>query len=321
MMSASIEQRVKLVQGELSNLVAMHESGTFPEGPEALNAKISNILTENKLWEMRTVQVDNVGVFPCNRGCGLVSFDVHGLLFETFYQNGYNPEKWDCCAITVLDEWKQSWLEFNQKLHADSDGLLPPISDLELATGRGSHGVASLRACKFPTVSAHAEIAGAGGYVSMNLIVNKQPSMKAPLENGVRIKVLHAEVERAVPGLFTVISRIGNVTNSHYRLQTTLQSCKRIHSIAAPMMEVGIDWEKVARIACIGMHPKESENIGKLCAFVQRWSGGKNGEFLNDLERYEKTLHFRRSILASDLQQLSECDLPEYERIILAILT
>ena len=54
MMSASIEQRVKLVQGELSNLVAMHESGTFPEGPEALNAKISNILTENKLWEMRT---------------------------------------------------------------------------------------------------------------------------------------------------------------------------------------------------------------------------------------------------------------------------
>ena len=69
------------------------------------------------------------------------------------------------------------------------------------------------------------------------------------------------------------------------------------------------------------MHPKESENIGKLCAFVQRWSGGKNGEFLNDLERYEKTLHFRRSILASDLQQLSECDLPEYERIILAILT
>ena len=155
----------------------------------------------------------------------------------------------------------------------------------------------------------------------MNLIVNKQPSMKAPLENGVRIKVLHAEVEHAVPGLFTVISRIGNVTNSHYRLQTTLQSCKRIDSIAAPMMEVGIDWEKVARIACIGTHPKESENIGKLCAFVQRWSGGKNGEFLNDLERYEKTLQFRRSILASDLQQLSECDLPEYERIILAILT
>ena len=75
---------MKLVQGELSNLVEMHESGTFPEGPEALNAKISNILTENKLWEMRTAQVDNVGVFPGNRGCGLVSFDVHGLLFETF---------------------------------------------------------------------------------------------------------------------------------------------------------------------------------------------------------------------------------------------
>ena len=110
-MSASIEQRVKLVQGELLKLVAMHESGTYPEGPEALNAKISNIFTENKLWEGRTVQVDNVGVFPGNReNSGLVSFDVQGLLFETFYQNGYNPEKWDCCAITILEEWKKRGL-------------------------------------------------------------------------------------------------------------------------------------------------------------------------------------------------------------------
>ena len=141
--------------------------------------------------------------------------------------------------------------------------------------------------------------------------------MKIPLERGVPIKVLRGEVEEAVPGLFKVISRVGNVTNSHYRLQTTLQSCKRIHQIAVPRANLvdGIDWDKVGCLAKIGMHPKEAMNVSKLCHFVQSWSGGSKGEILADLESYEKTLHRKRSILADDLQVLAECD-AQFERIV-----
>jgi hypothetical protein len=85
-----------------------------------------------------------------------------------------------------------------------------------------------------------------------------------------------------------------------------------------PMMglDTGTDWDKVSRLAAIGMNPAEVENIGKLCSFVQRWSGGKDATILDDLESYEKTLLLRRNILAADLQLLAECDITEYDRII-----
>ena len=67
------------------------------------------------------------------------------------------------------------------------------------------------------------------------------------------------------------------------------------------------------------MHPKEAANVSKFCSFVQRWSGGPNGETLTNLELYEKSLHHKRSITADDLQLLADCD-TEFERIIPAII-
>ena len=318
----SLAQRIAAVKAELQGLVKAHEDGTYPEGPEALSARINLILDQAKLWEMRTVQVDLVGVLPWNREkSGLVAYDVQGLLFETFVENGFNPEKWDCVAVSVPPADKDEWLQFNQEKVQESDGLLPEINDMELATGRGSHGVSAMRACKFPCRSSLSEFANAAGNIAMGKIIDRQPSLRKPLEEGVPIKVLHGDVHKAIPGLFTLISRVGNVTNSHYRLQTTLQSCKRIHSIAAPMSqtESGIDWDKVGRLTAIGMHLKEAANVSKFCSFVQRWSGGPNGETLTNLELYEKSLHHKRSITADDLQLLADCD-TEFERIIPAII-
>ena len=197
---SSIQQRTEPVQQHLRELVRMHNDGTYPEGPEALNAEITRVLTDNKFWEDRVVQVA-IGVYPPNReNTGLVSYDVQGLLHETFHQNGRNPAKWDCSALKILEEWNKSWFEQNQKLVTDSNGLLPPVFDMELASGVGSHGVAALRSCKFPTMFAFPEIANQAGEISMHKIIEKQPSMKKPLEEGILIKVLHGEVEKPSQG-------------------------------------------------------------------------------------------------------------------------
>ena len=152
-------------------------------------------------------------------------------------------------------------------------------------------------------------------------IIEKQPSMKKTLEQGVKVKVVFGEVEKAVPGLFSVISRVGNVTNSHYRLQSTLQSCKRIWAISAELQrEQGrIQWDRVAKIAVVGMSPGEAAKIDKLIKFVKEWSGGEKGQILEQLEQYEKTLT-KRSITADDLARLAEADVSNYERIIPAII-
>jgi hypothetical protein len=317
----SIAERVNSIQGELRCLIDAHEQGTYNEGPEALAASVLKLVSDASLIETRVCDLGNVGTFPGNReNSMLVPADVHGLLYETLYVNGFNAEKWDCMCLTVPPSKKAAWLKANKDLVDSSNGLLPPIADLDLVTGRGSHGTSALRACKVGCRSVYPEIAGPNGMVSFAKIVERQPSMKEPVEKGVAIKIIRGELEEAVPGMFQVLSRLGNVTNAHYRLQTTLQSCVRIHSLATQMPhDQEINWDKVGRQASIGMMPSEATNVAKLCIFVKNWSGGVKREILTDLENYEKTLSHKRFIWCDDMAILGECD-AQYPRIVPAFL-
>jgi hypothetical protein len=317
----SIADRVNSIRGELKYLIDAHEQGTYNEGPEALAASVQKMVSDANLMEIRMCDLGNVGTFPGNReGSMLVPSDVHGLLYETLYVNGFNAEKWDCMCLTVPASKKAAWLKANKDLVDRSDGLLPPITDIDLVVGRGSHGTSALRACKFGCRSVFPEIAGPTGMLSFAKIVERQPSMKEPVEKGVPIKIIRGELEEAVPGMFQVLSRLGNVTNAHYRLQTTLQSCVRIHSLATQTPDgQSIDWDKVGRQASIGMMPSEATNVAKLCIFVKNWSGGVKREILSDLENYEKTLSHKRFIRCDDMAILGECD-DQYPRIVPAFL-
>ena len=319
-MSKSVSERVNGIKVELSALVQAHNDGTYTEGPEALFAEVEELLESAGLISVETCDVGSMGVFPGNReGSMLVPSDVHGLLAETFMVNGYNAKKWECEALSVPPSLKVQWLQANQELVARSDGLLPAIHDLDYATGIGSHGTAALRAMKFPCRAIHAETAGPDGMVSFGKITAKQPSLKKPVERGVTMRVIRGELEEAVPGTFQVLSRLGNVSNSHYRLQTTLQSCLRIHQVAVNMKKTigDIDWNKVGVQASIGMTTAEARNVDKLCTFVQHWSGGDDCPILKQLESFEKTLHHKRFIRADDLATLGECD-QQYPRIVQA---
>ena len=318
MQQKSVVARVNSCADRLRDLRDAHEAGTYVEGPEALGAEVDRIVEMAALVTAETLNISTMGVFPGNReGSMLVPADVHGLLGETFLVNGFNPKKWDCCALSVPLSLKDSWLEQNQALVASSDGLLPDITEMTHATGIGSHGTSALRAAKFPCKAVHAEVAGADGLVNYGKVIAMQPSLRIPIEQGVLVRVIKGELEEAVPGIFQIISRLGNVSNSHFRLQTTLQSCARIHNIAAGVAKTGdkIDWVKVGRLASIGMSALESENVGKLCSFVQAWAGSEQGEILRELWAYEKTLTQKRYISASDMEILGECD-DQYVRIV-----
>ena len=108
MSALSVQARLAPPQARLTEIVRMLNEGTYPEGPEALHAEIETILEENHLWEDQIHQVDHIGVYPYNRvGAGLVAADSQGLLNDTFMENGWNPNKWDCVSLQVLDEWKK----------------------------------------------------------------------------------------------------------------------------------------------------------------------------------------------------------------------
>ena len=317
-MPKSVVERVASVMDELTALRDAHEAGEYTQGPEALAAEMDRLVESAGLVTTETLDISSMGVFPGNReGSMLVPADVHGLLAHTFLVNGFNPKKWDCSALSVPPSLKTSWLKSNKELVDGADGMLAAIYDMDYATGIGSHGTADLRAIKHPCKAVYASTAGADGLVNFGKVISVQPSLRTPIEQGVRVRVIKGELEEAVPGIFQILSRLANVSNSHFRLQTTLQSCMRIHTLAVgrQAIEKEIAWDKVGRLATIGMTTSESENVHKLCKFVKSWSGGDKAEILANLESYEKTLTLKRYITADDMEILAECD-DQYPRIV-----
>jgi hypothetical protein len=168
--------------------------------------------------------------------------------------------------------------------------------------------------------SIHAELADQHGQVSKAKLLEMQPSWTEPLEKGVLYKVLPGELELAVPGLLGCLSRIGNASHDVFRQQTTLQMCARIHSVIASKMKSAgnddVDMTWVAKQACVGnggasMMPKALQLID----FVKAWSGGREGQHLRDLEKFERSIAVKRKLAPADLQNLAGVDLlhaPKY---------
>lgn len=299
-------------------LVRQHQLGEYPEGPEALNAKMTKIIHDAGLAEVKVSTVDRVGCFPDNRhGAMLVAVDVHSILSDGFATNGWNVQKWECMCLTIPDSVSASWKQANIDLVKRSDGLLPEIIDMELVTGRGSHGASALRCMKFGCTAIDPKVADEHGKVSLSKLLEKQPSLKEPVHQGVPVTVIPGELELACPGMFAVLSEVGNASNSVYRLQTTLQTCVRIHSLANQSLDPEApDWALIRKQASIGLGKNEAENIDDLCKFVAKWSGGHDGHILQDLETYEKSLTSRRKLRSSDLEKLASVNMDDAPYIV-----
>jgi hypothetical protein len=309
--------RIAAVAPTLKSMVEAIDAGKYEQGAEAFDDAIMKVLDSYGLVTRERRLIDDVGPHPCNRNnTMIVPVDMQDLLLQ-FCLKGFNPRKWAALACTVPptqegSEWRAKNLEIVEK----SKGLLPKIvpDAISLMTGRGSHGTSALRAAKFGCRSIHPKLSGPNGLISKHKVLELQPSLQDPIENGVMYEIIPGELCLAVPGLFDVLSRVGNVGNDTYRLPTVLQCCNRIHHVATSMSGDGdIDWEQVAQIADFGLQLASS---GMLCKFVEKWSGGKDAIILRELEQYERTLQVRRKIQPEDLQEIAKIDLLHAPRYI-----
>ena len=74
----------------------------------------------------------------------------------------------------------------------------------------------------------------------------------------------------------------------------------------------GVDWDAIAKQACIGMGAGFVDDAKKLSEFVRVWSGGVDGHILKDLEMFERALKVKRKLYSHDLQSLSKIDFVDY---------
>ena len=146
--------------------------------------------------------------------------------------------------------------------------------------------------------------------------------MEQPLSQGCSYDVIKAELVIACPRLMETLSRTGNAGHSVYRVQTALQHCNRIHQLAVNRQkaDMDVDWNSIAKQACIGMGANFLDDAKKLMEFVRVWSGGEDGHILKDLEGYERALKVKRKLYPHDLQSISKVDFVDGGRYIPAMV-
>ena len=136
--------------------------------------------------------------------------------------------------------------------------------------------------------------------------------MSEPCDKGLPYTRIKTELVEACPRLMMALSKTGNSSHGVHRVETALQACKRIHNIIAEQQETGSSTDKdaIINLACIGELPGYEEKAAYIYEFVKAHSGGTGGQFLTDLDSYERFLPVKRKLNAADLAKLATVSLP-----------
>ena len=281
--------------------------------------RAGGLLTDDQWFqcEQVVIHVDN------REGSMCIPIDAHDLALR-IAQDGFVLKKWNALACDIpsndLGDW---WKAKNTELIMNSDGLLPDqnMDMAKIATARGSHGTTAMKICKYGCKGVHEQMI-LDGHVSSSKICEWSPSMQLPLTKGMPYTVIKSELVMKVPRLMEVLSRTGNNTNVN-RVQTSLQHCNRIHSLAMARQQRGegdTDWNEVAVQACLGMGHEFKDEALKLCEFVLKWSGGSQGQILKELQVYEQSLSVKRKLAPMDLKQLAKVELVDAGKYVPAMV-
>ena len=251
----TIQDRVARIAANLNNIIQeFNEVGGI--GAEAFSEEIVDVLKKAGLCKVVWLDVECIGVHPENRSESmLIPIDVHDLLWQIVVRGWV----WKKCSIMAYGIPTgligENWKAKNVELTVGADGLLAACNPslLKVVTARGSHTCAAVRCMKYATRGVHPEICGADGCVSQSKIFELQPTMALPLESGVPVDVIDAEVATACPKLMEVLSRVGNA-HKVGRMQTSLQDCKRIHRLRC--VHDSVKNERIIQMALIGKDPE-----------------------------------------------------------------
>lgn len=318
----SIDDKVASLAPWINDSIEKFEQSN--EGVQPFQEKLLAAIKEGGLSDERWIDTFKVGVHPDNRDkCGLVPVDVHELL-AIIVAAGWSWRECDgalACEIPP-NALGISWRAFNDALAKKSDGYLADCASdhLEAVSARGSHTTAGVRCVQFGSKGIHDDLC-TDGRISRSKIIERQPSMREPLDKGMKYIVIRWQLAEACPRLMEILSVTGNASHGAARLQTALQGCRRVFTLATNMnAELPDYWDNVARAAAIGMPPGYLETSRAYCAFVKRWAGGKDGHVLDELVAYERILSFKRTISPSDMKAMAEVRLWECPRYVPAMV-
>ena len=146
--------------------------------------------------------------------------------------------------------------------------------------------------------------------------------MKDPTDNGLTYFVVRSPLLELCPKLLRVLSEADNAKHSNYQKETWLQTMFNAHDRSVQAnAKTADDFKRIGKQVARS-HPVESQqDVENMTEFVRLWSGGKDKEFLIELNKFQKTLKVERDIPGDFFKDLTAVkDVPSFVPAVIAMV-
>ena len=257
----------------------------------AVDAILALLKSDSLAYHMPAIHPTMVGIHPANRdGYGVSATEVHALGAEITAM-GWS---WSACAhaVNIEADATGTVVEYTCKLKNEADGMAR-CDPKEICFGSlsCSHTNQWL-CCVLSGVESEHEILCVDNRMSQAMLSEKDPAMGKALAEGMPWLVLKAKVAILYPTLPDLIQKAKNDPGRAQRQEGEVQVLFRIARLAKAKStkhdgHIVVDWQTVEKVL-LQRKLSEPEDLPHLVKFVQRWGGGIDGIFLEDLNNFHK---------------------------------
>ena len=252
---------------------------------------IIDILMAQQLAYTMHIPPPKVGIHPCNRdGYGVSATEVHALGGE-IVSMGWS---WQACshAVCLEDDQAGTIAAFSKRIKNQSEGLADTTGgEVSFGSLSCSHTNQFL-CCVLAEVESEVENLCIDNRMSQGKLTGQDKALGDALKKGLEWVVLKAEVATLYPNVPDLVQRARNGPGQAQRHENEIQVLLRIHRLARARSsktdgDVCVDWPSVQK-TLLQRKVSDPEDIPDLVRFVQRWGGGLEANFLQDLNDFHK---------------------------------
>ena len=249
---------------------------------------LQRLLDARMAYQMR-IPPKMVGVHPANRGgYGVSAVEVHALGAD-IVKMGWSPAA-TAHAVCIEDDESKSIAGFSERLSKSTQGLgVVEASMIKYGSVSCSHTNQFLVAA-LCGVKSDQESLVVDECISVSKITASDAKLADALNGGLNWLVLSSTVAKLYPTLAELVQYARNATGAAQRNETEMQALSKIQSLVSSSLRSSsesVDWSNIAECVQTRSSIPKAE-LETLLRFVQLYGGGRDGRFIEDLDKFHK---------------------------------
>ena len=279
-------------------------------------AKLRAFLLDKDLAYQQVEHHSHCAVWEENRESEMVIATRVQILLLLIVTKGWSPDETILALAREIADGPSGELTRQKNLElaakscvwttAGAEGyLIAPYREeiLRIATGVGSHTTCVLRLIDYirnggrlPATEGLEHLA-VDGYLSYERIIERQPTLKDPVDQGMRYTIIRKEIADLCPDVMRILSEADNSKHDNYQQESFMQTMYNLHRRATRSgAKTEEDYHKIVKQVSRGKKPSFVKAAECYAEYVRVLSGGAEKTLLIEIDEYIKTLKVFREV-------------------------